>query len=266
MIKGNVMKGSISWAWFHKLGSPKWFYGISGRMLPWLSIAAVLLIGIGLVWGLAFAPPDYQQGNSFRIIYIHVPTAMLAQSCYVMMAVAGVVGLVWKMKIADIALQCAAPIGAWMTAVALVTGAIWGKPTWGSWWVWDARLTSMLILLFLYFGLIALGNAITNRDSAAKACAVLAIVGVINIPIIKFSVEWWNTLHQGATFSLTEKPAMPAEMWLPLLFMVLGFYCFFGAVLLMRMRLEVLKREARSSWVKDEVLKNLGQLPIKGAA
>lgn len=122
---------------------------------------------------------------------------MLAQSCYVLLAVAGVVGLVWKMKLADVALQCAAPIGAWMTAVALVTGAIWGKPTWGSWWVWDARLTSMLILLFLYFGIIALGQAISNRDSAAKACAVLAIVGVVNIPIIKYSVEWWNTLHQG---------------------------------------------------------------------
>jgi len=248
----------MNWTWFHKLGSPKWFYGISGKLLPWLSVAAILLIGIGLVWGLAFAPPDYQQGNSFRIIYIHVPAAMLAQSCYVMLAVCGIVGLVWKMKIADVALQCAAPIGAWMTAVALVTGAIWGKPTWGSWWVWDARLTSMLILLFLYFGLIALGNAISNRDSAAKACAVLAIVGVLNIPIIKYSVEWWNTLHQGATFTLTEKPAMPVEMWAPLLLMVLGFYCFFGAVLLMRMRLEVLKREARTSWAKAHVQNSLG--------
>ena len=247
----------MNWTWFHKLGSPKWFYGISGRMLPWLSSAAVLLIAGGVAWGLAFAPPDYQQGNSFRIIYIHVPAAMLAQSCYVMLAVCGVVGLVWKMKIADIALQSAAPIGAWMTALALITGAIWGKPTWGSWWVWDARLTSMLILLFLYFGLIALGNAIAHRDSAAKACAVLAIVGVVNIPIIKYSVEWWNTLHQGATFTLTEKPAMPVEMWLPLLLTVLGFYCFFGAVVLLRMRLEVLKREARSSWVKAEVLKAL---------
>ena len=253
------MKSSaISWTWFHKLGSPKWFYGISGRLLPWLAIAAALLIGTGVVWGLAFAPQDYQQGNSFRIIYIHVPAAMLAQSCYVMLAVAGVVGLVWKMKIADVALQSAAPIGAWMTAVALVTGAIWGKPTWGSWWVWDARLTSMLILLFLYFGLIALGHAISNRESSAKACAVLAIVGVINIPIIKYSVEWWNTLHQGATFTITEKPAMPVEMWLPLLLTVLGFYCFFGAVLLMRMRLEVLKREARASWVREEVLNSLG--------
>jgi heme exporter protein C len=251
----------LSWTWFHKLGSPKWFYGLSGRLLPWFSVAAVLLLGIGVVWGLAFAPPDYQQGNSFRIIYIHVPTAMLAQSCYVLMAVAGVVGLVWKMKIADVALQCAAPIGASLTAVALLTGAIWGKPTWGSWWVWDARLTSMLILLFLYLGLIALGQAISNRDSAAKACAVLAIVGVINIPIIKYSVEWWSTLHQGATFTLTEPPKMPPQMWLPLLFTVLGFYCFFAVVLLLRMRLEVLKREARSSWVKDEISAQLEGRP-----
>ncbi len=246
----------ISWTWFHKLGSPKWFYAISGRMLPWLAGAAVLLLLVGITWGLAFAPQDYQQGNSFRIIYIHVPAAMLAQSCYVLLAVAGVVGLVWKTGRRRLVRR---PIGAWMTAVALVTGAIWGKPTWGSWWVWDARLTSMLILLFLYFGIIALGQAISNRDSAAKACAVLAIVGVVNIPIIKYSVEWWNTLHQGATFTLTEKPAMPAEMWLPLLCTALGFYCFFGAVLLLRMRLEVLKREARASWVKDEVLNSLGR-------
>ena len=243
----------MNWTWFHKWGSPKWFYEMSGRWLPWLSIAAVLLTVAGLVWGLAFAPPDYQQGNSFRIIYIHVPAAFLAQSIYVTLAVAGLVGLVWKMKLADVALQQAAPIGAWMTAIALLTGAIWGKPTWGTYWVWDARLTSMLILLFLYFGVIALGNAISNRDSAAKACAVLAIVGVVNIPIIKYSVEWWNSLHQTATFKVTEKPAMPVEMWLPLLLAVLGFYCFFGAVLLYRRRLEVLKRESRSSWVKAEV-------------
>ncbi|WP_449117508.1 heme ABC transporter permease [Pseudomonas viridiflava] len=259
MKSASLKKSSIGWAWLHRLGSPKVFYGLSTRLLPWLSIAALLLIGIGVVWGLAFAPPDYQQGNSFRIIYIHVPAAMLAQSCYVMLAICGVIRLVWKIKLADVALQSAAPIGAWMTALALATGAIWGKPTWGAWWVWDARLTSMLILLFLYFGLIALGNAISNRDSAAKACAVLAIVGVVNIPIIKYSVEWWNTLHQGATFSLTEKPAMPAEMWLPLLFTTLGFYCFFGAVLLMRMRLEVLKRESRTQWVQAEVLRCLGQ-------
>ena len=249
----------MNWTWFHKLGSPKWFYEISGRWLPWLSVSAALLIVVGLVMGLAFAPPDYQQGNSFRIIYIHVPAAFLAQSTYISLAVAGIVGLVWKMKVADVALQQAAPIGAWMTVIALITGAIWGKPTWGAWWVWDARLTAMLILLFLYFGIIALGHAITNRDSAAKACAILAIVGVVNIPIIKYSVDWWNPLHQPATFTITEKPAMPMEMWLPLLIMTIGFYCFFAAVLLVRMRTEVLRRESRTRWAQAEVARQIGR-------
>ena len=184
-----------------------------------------------------------------------MPAAILAQSCYIMLAVAGVVGLVWKMKLADVALQCAAPIGAWLCFVSLLTGAIWGKPTWGTFWVWDARLTSMLILLFLYFGIIALGQSISNRDSAAKACAVLSVVGAVNIPIIKYSVEWWNTLHQPATFSVTGKASMSAEMWVPLLISILGIYCFFATVLLLRMRLEVLKREARANWAKNEVLR-----------
>ena len=249
----------MNWTWFHKLGSPKWFYEISGRWLPWLSVSAALLMVVGAVMGLAYAPPDYQQGNSFRIIYIHVPAAFLAQSTYISLAIAGVVGLVWKMKIADVALQQSAPIGAWMTVIALLTGAIWGKPTWGAWWVWDARLTAMLILLFLYFGIIALGHAITNRDSAAKACAILAIVGVVNIPIIKYSVDWWNTLHQPATFKITEKPAMPMEMWLPLLIMTIGFYCFFAAVLLVRMRTEVLRRESRTRWAQAEVARQIGR-------
>jgi heme exporter protein C len=249
----------MKWTFFHKLGSPKWFYEISGRWLPVLGWTATLLLVTGAVWSLAFAPQDYQQGNSFRIIYIHVPAAFLAQSSYLLLAVAGVISLVWKMKLADIALRCAAPVGAWMTFIALVTGSIWGKPTWGAWWVWDARLTSMLILLFLYFGIIALGQAISNRESSAKACAVLAIVGVVNLPIIKYSVEWWNTLHQPATFTLTQKPAMPPEMWLPLLVMVVGFYCFFGASVLMRMRLEVLRREARTSWARTEIERSLGK-------
>lgn len=244
----------MNWTWFHKLGSPKWFYEISGRWLPWLAVAAVLLLTVGAVWGLAFAPPDYQQGNSFRIIYIHVPAAILAQSCYIMLAVAGVVGLVWKMKLADVALQCAAPIGAWMTFLALFTGAVWGKPTWGAWWVWDARLTAMLILLFLYFGVIALGQSISNRDSAAKACAVLAIVGVINIPIIKYSVEWWNTLHQPASSISTDSgSANGPEIWVPLLIMITAVYLFFVISLLLATRTEILARERRSQWVMDIV-------------
>lgn len=243
------------WVWFYKLGSPKWFYDISGRWLPWLSWAALLLLFVGISWGLFFAPPDYQQGNSFRIIYIHVPAAILAQSCYLLMAIAGIIGLVWKMKLADMVAKSSAPIGASFTLIALITGAIWGKPTWGSWWVWDARLTSMLLLLFLYLGAISLQSSITDRNQAAKACAVLVLVGLINIPIIKYSVEWWNTLHQPATFKLTEAPAMPPEMWVPLLIMVLGFYMFFASILIMRTRLEILEREWRTSWVRSLVQK-----------
>ncbi|WP_086480796.1 heme ABC transporter permease [Oceanospirillum sanctuarii] len=237
-------------AWFHRMGSPKWFYEITGRWIPWFAAAAVLLITVGTTWGLAFAPADYQQGNSFRIIYIHVPAAILAQSIFFAMAIAGGIGLIWKMKVADMVAKSCAPIGATMTFIALFTGAVWGKPTWGAWWVWDARLTSMLILLFLYFGVIALQSAFDSKQSAARASAILSLVGVVNIPIIKYSVDWWNTLHQPATFKLTEKPAMPPEMWMPLLVMVIGFYCFFAVVLMMRTRNEILEREKRTQWVQ----------------
>lgn len=240
--------------WFYQLASPKWCYQFTGALLPWFFGAALILLSVGLVWALAFAPPDYQQGNSFRIIYLHVPSALLAQSCYVIMAIAGAIGLIWKMKVADMVAYSCAPIGASVAVLALLTGAIWGKPTWGSWWVWDARLTSMLILLFLYLGVMAIYSAIESEVTAAKASAVLALVGLVNIPIIQYSVEWWNTLHQPATFKLTEKPAMPVEMWLPLLIMVIGFYCFFSVSLMLRLRNEILRRERRTGWVRDLLL------------
>lgn len=239
------------WAFIHKLGSPKWFYAISTRVQPWFWAAALILLTVGSVWGLAFAPPDYQQGNSFRIIYVHVPAAILAQSCFIALAASGLVFLVWKIKVADMAAAVIAPFGAAMTFVALFSGSVWGVPTWGTWWVWDARLTSMLIQLFLYLGVIALRGAYISRDSGARAASVLALVGVVNIPIIKYSVEWWNTLHQPATFTLTESPAMPPEMWLPLLIMVLGFYSFFIALTLMRTRSEILRRESTKRWVRE---------------
>ncbi len=243
------------WNWiktlYHRLGSPKWFYQITGKWLPWFAVSSLLLLGVGLVMGLAYAPMDYQQGNSFRIMYVHVPAAFLAQSVYMMMAAAGVVMLVWKIKMADVVAQALAPVGAAMTFISLVTGAIWGMPTWGTWWMWDARLTSMLILFFLYLGVIALREALSPQEVAAKACALLAIVGVINIPIIKYSVDWWYTLHQPASIKLTEKPAMPASMYLPLLFMVLGFYTLLGWSVLLRARSEVLRREAKSGWVRE---------------
>ena len=241
------------WQFFHKLGSPKWFFGIANRLMPWLLWGGAVLLFAGLVWGLAFAPKDYLQGNSYRIIFIHVPSAFLAQSVYIMMAVAAVVTLVWRMKLADVFVKAAAPVGAVLTFLALFTGAVWGKPTWGTWWIWDARLTSMLILLFLYFGVIALGAAISDEKSSARAVAVLVLVGVVNIPIIKYSVEWWNTLHQPATFKLTEKPSMPMEMWLPLLLSVLGLYLIFGWFACLRMQTEILIRERRTRWVKKLV-------------
>ncbi|WP_276606066.1 heme ABC transporter permease [Neptunomonas sp. XY-337] len=240
--------------WFYQLASPKWCYQITGKLLPIFAWLALLCLGVGIVWALAFAPPDYQQGNSFRIMYLHVPAAILAQSCYMLMAIAGAIGLIWKMKVADMAAFAAAPIGASMAVLALATGAIWGKPTWGSWWVWDARLTSMLILLFLYLGVMALYAAMENPNTAARAASILSLVGLVNIPIIKYSVEWWNTLHQPATFKLTEKPAMPIEMWLPLLIMVIGFYCFFAVSLMMRLRNEILRREKRASWVRELIV------------
>mgnify|MGYP000020359661 CR=1 FL=1 len=237
------------WLWFSKLGSPKWFYELSGKWLPWLVAGMSLLLIVGIIWALLFVPPDYQQGNSFRIMYVHVPAAMVAQSLYIGMGVAGFVGLVWRMKLTDVAIGACLPLGMVLTALALFTGGVWGKPTWGSWWEWDGRTVSTLVLLFLYIGIYALREAIPDRDLRARASALVSLVGTVNIPIIKYSVEWWNTLHQSASFSLTEKPAMPAEMWLPLLVMVLGFYCFAGHQVLSRMRLEVLSREATSRWV-----------------
>ena len=236
--------------WFFQLASPRWCYDFTGKLIPWFAVVGGLLLAVGIVWGLLFAPSDCQQGNSFRIIYLHVPAAILAQSLYMLMAIAGAIGLIWKMKVADMVAKSVAPIGAAIAILALATGAIWGKPTWGSWWVWDARLTSMLVLLFLYLGVIALNSAIENEKTAAQSTSVLSLVGLVNIPIIKYSVEWWNTLHQPATFTLTEKPAMPAEMWMPLLVMVIATYIVFGLAIMLRLRNEILVRERRSSWVK----------------
>ncbi|MCK0754293.1 heme ABC transporter permease [Chromohalobacter japonicus] len=241
------------WTFIHKLGSPKWSYQLCGRLQPCFWVAAVLLLAMGSVWSLIFSPPDYQMGDSYRIIDVHVPAAILAQSVFVTMAVASVVFLVWKIKIADMAAWVMAPFGAAMTFLGLFSGALWGIPTWGTWWTWDARLTSMLIQLFIYIGVISLRSAFSSTEQGAKAVAVLTLVGVVNIPIIKYSVVWWNTLHQPATFTLGDRPAMAASMWMPLLLMVLGFYCFFIALTLYRLRSEILKRESRTRWVQELV-------------
>ncbi len=241
------------WQWFHEWGSPKAFYVRSGKMLPWLAFLTVTLLTVGLAWGLFFAPSDYQQGQSVRIMYVHVPAAILAQSSYVMMAVAALVALVWRIKIADAAVQTAAPLGAMMTLLALATGSLWGKPMWGTYWVWDARLTSTLILFFLFVGVLALRSASGRGRNAGRAASVLALIGLINLPVIKYSVDWWFTLHQPASFTLTERPAMPVEMWAPLLVMVLGFYSWFAFTWILRLRLEVLQRESRADWVQRAV-------------
>lgn len=242
-----------SWQWFHRLGSPKTFYAISGKWLPWLALATFVLLATGMVWGLGFAPQDAKQGNSFRIIYIHVPAAALALAGYYVMALAGAVGLIWRMKLAHMVMKCAAPIGAALTLVALVTGALWGKPTWGTYWVWDARITSMLVLLFLYLGVVALQNAYSNGDAANKASAVLALVGTVNIPIIYKSVDWWYTLHQPATLKLTGGSTMHPDMLHPLLVAIAGFYCFYALALMLATRAEILQRERRTGWVLELV-------------
>jgi heme exporter protein C len=224
---------------------------MSEAMVPWFGWIALVLIAVGTVGGLWIAPPDYQQLDAFRIIYFHVPSAWLSQFGYVLMATAAAVGLAWRIKLAHAIAAAAAPIGASFTAVALATGSIWGKPMWGTWWVWDARLTSTLVLLFLYFGYMALRAAIDDETRADRASGLLAIIGVINIPIIKYSVEWWNTLHQPATISKLGKPAIEPAMLVPLLVMWLGFTFFFLAVLLIRARAELITRERNKKWLRD---------------
>lgn len=240
---------------YHQLASPRWFYEMSGRWLPWLAIPTILLLITGLLWGLAFAPMDAKQGNSYRIIFIHVPVSFLALAGYYVMAIAGVIGLVWRMKMAFWVLRAAAPLGAVLTFISLITGAIWGKPTWGTWWVWDARITSMLILFFLYLGVITLQNAYQQEESGNRASAVLAIVGMINIPIIYKSVEWWNTLHQGASLRFIGESSMHPAMLQPLLLMILAMYLFYALVLILNLRLEILRHEARSQWVRELAMK-----------
>jgi len=236
------------WQWLHSWGSPRWFYLRSGRLLFGLSLVTAGFLAVGVFSGLFLAPADYQQGESFRIIYIHVPAAVLSQNVYITVALAGAVWLIWRVKVADVAAKAAAPIGMLFCALTLLTGAVWGKPTWGTWWVWDARITSTFLLLFLYLGILALRQGLPESTSG-RSCAVLALAGLVNIPVIKYSVEWWFTLHQGKTFSLTQAPSMPAEMYWPLLLTVIGFHLLFLLALLLAMRAEILEREQTRDWV-----------------
>lgn len=228
------------------LANPSRFLAFASRALPTTALAAALLMAVGLVWGLGFAPPDYQQGDSVRIMYVHVPSAWMALFIYTFMAGASAVALIWKHPLADVAAKAAAPIGAVFTALALATGSLWGKPMWGAWWVWDARLTSVLVLLFLYLGYMALWSAIEDPVRAGKAAAILALAGVVNVPVIKFSVDWWNTLHQPASVFRFDGPTIDASMLWPLLVTALGFTVLFAAVLIVRMETEILRRRTRS--------------------
>jgi heme exporter protein C len=243
-------------SFLHPYASPKHFYLFAGKLLPWLAAATLLTLGWGLYQGLFVAPPDYQQKESVRIMFVHVPSAWMSMFVYMVLAGAGAAGLIWNLKLAEMTATAAAPIGASFTFLALVTGSLWGKPMWGTWWAWDARLTSELLLFFLYLGFMALQAAIDDPKRAARAGALLALVGVVNIPVIHFSVQWWNTLHQPASVSDINKigaPAIHPALLEPLLIMALAFMLFFATVLFMRLRTEILKRERYTSWVTELV-------------
>lgn len=232
--------------WPHKLvrlGTPLNFYQLCGKWIPWCLGISIVAMLYGVVAGLWFTPVDYQQGDAFRIIYVHVPCAMLSMGLYVAMAISSFVYLVWRVKVADMMAYSIAPIGAFFTFAALLTGSLWGKPMWGTWWIWDARLTSELILLFLYLGYIGLYQAIPSPKMAAKLCGILAIVGALDIPIIHYSVYWWNTLHQGATIMQFDKPAIDKSMLLPLLAMIIGLGVYTVYLVCLRVRAEILARE-----------------------
>ena len=237
--------------WLIEMGSPPLFYKWSTKILPWLFISAILILGIGLFWGLLFAPTDYKQGDVYRILYIHVPSAILGQSIFMFMAFCGFINVIWRAKISGMMIKSAAPIGVSFTLLALVTGSIWGKPTWGTWWVWDARLTSTLILFFIYAALIGLHSTIEDKTKADRAVSILSIVGLAIIPVIKKSVDWWQTLHQPSTFTITSSPRMSPDMYQPLLLCLIGFYLFFALLLTLNLRNEILERERTKNWVKQ---------------
>jgi len=241
----------LIWNWIQRFSSPKYFYEMSGRLIPWFAVSALALCVYGIYMGLFVAPTDYQQGESYRIIFIHVPAAWMSLFIYVVMAVSSAIGIIWRIRLADMIAAASAPVGAWFTFLALVTGSLWGKPMWGAYWVWDARLTSELILLFLYFGYMALQSSIEDQRMADKASGLLAIVGVVNIPIIHYSVEWWNTLHQGATVAKFDKPSMHIDMLIPLLVMAVAAKLFYAFVVLVRARNEVLYRDRNRRWVRE---------------
>lgn len=234
----------------HRFANPGRFLRLADAVLPWVAAATILTLGAGIIWALFFTPPDYQQGQTVKIMYVHVPSAWMAMFAYTTVAAASAAALIWRHPVADIAAHAASPIGAGFTFLALATGSLWGKPMWGTWWVWDARLTSVLVLFFLYIGHMAIANAFEDAGRGRRAAAILALVGVINVPIIKFSVDWWNTLHQPATLSKLSAPSMTMDMLGWLLVMIVGHMLFFAAVVTLRLRGEVLLRERGARWIR----------------
>lgn len=239
------------WKYLYQLASPKSFYFKTERWLPILGYAAFVLLMIGVIWGLFFAPSDYQQGDAYRIIYLHVPAAFLSMALYAAMGFFAILFIVWRIKLAGLMISVTAGIGAGMAALALITGSLWGKPMWGTWWIWDARLTSELILLLLYLGILATYYTFTNPEQADKIIAVLTLVGLLDLPIIHYSVYWWNTLHQGATLSAFAKPKIAAAMLYPLLFSLFGFALYSIWLILHKARMVLLLRERRQQWVAE---------------
>ncbi|MCD0246438.1 heme ABC transporter permease [Xanthomonas melonis] len=240
--------------WLHKLGSPPTFYRIAGSVRPWALALALLLATVAAYGGLVLAPPDYQQHDAYRIIFVHVPSAWMSLFVYAAMGASAFVALVWRIKLAEVATMASAPIGAAFTFITLCTGSLWGKPMWGTWWTWDARLTSELLLLFLYLGVLGLYHAVEDRRHAMRAAGLLALVGLVNLPIVHYSVVWWNTLHQGSTVRLLGPSRIGMEMLWPLLTMMLATKCYYIASLCGRMRVELLALETGKDWVRRIVL------------
>lgn len=245
----------MSIAWF-KYSSPMTFYGLAGKLTPWFAWGAAILTVVGLYIGFFLAPTDFQQGEAYRIIFIHVPAAWMAMFIYLVMAFWSAVGLAWKTRLSFMMARALAPTGAIFAFLALWTGAFWGKPMWGAWWVWDARLTSSLILFFLYVGIMALWSAIDDPRRGDRAGALLTIVGAINVPIIYFSVQWWNTLHQGASISMTKAPTMASIMLIGMLVMAFAAWFYTIAAAFIRVRGIILERERQTEWVKELLEKN----------
>ncbi len=229
----------------HKYANPARFLRITSAIFPWISALTVLLLGSGLYLALFVSPEDYQQGHTVRIMFVHVPAAWMSMSVYSMMAISAAVGLIWKHPVADLSAKAAAPVGACFTFLALVTGSLWGQPMWGTYWVWDARLTSMLILFFLYLGYMAIWESYDDYSKASKAAAILVLVGAVNIPIIKFSVDWWNTLHQPASVATMDGPKIHSSILTPLLLMGLAYMSLFGTLFIIRVKAEILNRRLR---------------------